>query len=1393
VNTNLGSLAPGASQAIPAIYVITQADIDSNATLEPNNVIAGKIDNTATADSDQTTPVSDSEQVPLTQNPVLAIDKVVTGVDTAGNGVLDQAGDIINYNLVVTNNGNQTLTNVIVTDPLTGVNTNLGSLAPGASQAIPAIYVITQADIDSNATLEPNNVIAGKIDNTATADSDQTTPVSDSEQVPLTQNPVLAIDKVVTGVDTAGNGVLDQAGDIINYNLVVTNNGNVTLTNVIVTDPLTGVNTNLGSLAPGASQAIPAIYVITQADIDSNATLEPNNVIAGKIDNTATADSDQTTPVSDSEQVPLTQNPVLAIDKVVTGVDTAGNGVLDQAGDIINYNLVVTNNGNQTLTNVIVTDPLTGVNTNLGSLAPGASQAIPAIYVITQADIDSNATLEPDNVIAGKIDNTATADSDQTTPVSDSEQVPLTQNPVLAIDKVVTGVDTAGNGVLDQAGDIINYNLVVTNNGNQTLTNVIVTDPLTGVNTNLGSLAPGASQAIPAIYVITQADIDSNATLEPNNVIAGKIDNTATADSDQTTPVSDSEQVPLTQNPVLAIDKVVTGVDTAGNGVLDQAGDIINYNLVVTNNGNQTLTNVIVTDPLTGVNTNLGSLAPGASQAIPAIYVITQADIDSNATLEPNNVIAGKIDNTATADSDQTTPVSDSEQVPLTQNPVLAIDKVVTGVDTAGNGVLDQAGDIINYNLVVTNNGNQTLTNVIVTDPLTGVNTNLGSLAPGASQAIPAIYVITQADIDSNATLEPNNVIAGKIDNTATADSDQTTPVSDSEQVPLTQNPVLAIDKVVTGVDTAGNGVLDQAGDIINYNLVVTNNGNQTLTNVIVTDPLTGVNTNLGSLAPGASQAIPAIYVITQADIDSNATLEPNNVIAGKIDNTATADSDQTTPVSDSESVPLVQQGSIGDFVWEDLNYNGKQDANEPGIAGVTVNLLDTNGNVVKTTQTGSGNDLGKYLFGNVAPGDYSIQVVKPSNGYFFTKPNVPGDDALDSDVGDTGLTAIFNLSAGENDLSVDAGLYRKANLGDRVWLDRDNDGIQDLNEKGVDKVIVKLLDSSGAQIGMTTTDASGKYLFSNLDPGSYTIEFDKSLAQTGAISVAKYPWGKQDQGGDDGLDSDVFGSGFKATVSVTLESGENDLTQDAAITPIVIDLNGDGIKTIARADSQGTFDLLGTGSGINSGWLSGDDGFLVVDRNGNGSIDDISEMFGGSSKGDGFAKLASFDSNGDGVVDAKDADFAGLKIWRDVNGNHQTDNGELMSLADAGLVGLSISYSELPFLDAKGNLHLERGSATRADGSVVDMTDVYFNISASDAAAAGVQAPNLAELMGSDNSFDSLMTDVEVVAGQEPFHTAMREAADSTNGGYAADSSGMNSMEVQLVGQAEASFSGVF
>jgi hypothetical protein len=232
------------------------------------------------------------------------------------------------------------------------------------------------------------------------------------------------------------------------------------------------------------------------------------------------------------------------------------------------------------------------------------------------------------------------------------------------------------------------------------------------------------------------------------------------------------------------------------------------------------------------------------------------------------------------------------------------------------------------------------------------------------------------------------------------------------------------------------------------------------------------------------------------------------------------------------------------------------------------------------------------------------------------------------------------------------------------------------------------------------------------------------------------WKWGVKNTGGNDAIDSDVNGDmvskvNVTKTDNINISSGENDMRWDAGITPIAIDLNGDGIHTIARADMQGSFDLLGTGQAIQSGWLSKSDGFLAIDSNGNGSIDSVSELFGGTGKGSGFAKLASYDSNADGVVNASDAQFASLLIWQDANSNGKTDAGELVSLQAAGVASLTVAYVELPFLDANQNLHLERSSVTMSNGKVADMTDVYFNVAAADAAAAGVTAPTIADLMG--------------------------------------------------------------
>ncbi|KKO64936.1 Serine-aspartate repeat-containing protein D precursor [Janthinobacterium sp. KBS0711] len=486
----------------------------------------------------------------------------------------------------------------------------------------------------------------------------------------------------------------------------------------------------------------------------------------------------------------------------------------------------------------------------------------------------------------------------------------------------------------------------------------------------------------------------------------------------------------------------------------------------------------------------------------------------------------------------------------------------------------------------------------------------------------------------------------------------------------------------------------------------------------------------------------PAGYGFTKADIGGYATDSDVNPATGFTTTWATLKSGETQLDWDAGLVKL-NTASIGDRVWEDKNYNGVQEAGELGVAGVKVNLLNAYNQVIATTTT---NASGNYLFSELAAGSYKVEVIRPS-GFYYTKANV-GVDTADSDVDvSTGRSGLINLAAGQNDMSWDAGIYRKASLGDKVWRDADHDGVQDYNEAGIANIKVQLYSGSGVLLATTYTNAYGNYLFSNLDPGSYSLKFDKSGVYHAGYAMDTWKWGAKNVGANDNIDSDVNSNGTTGNVVYTdilkLASGQNDMSWDAAITPIVIDLNGDGVHTIARADFHGSFDLLGTGNAIQTGWVSAQDGLLAIDSNGNGKIDNISELFGGNEKGTGFAKLSSYDSNGDGVVDAHDDKFAELRIWRDANSNGVTDDGELMSLHDAGVASLTVSYTELPFLDANSNLHLERSSATLADGKSVDMTDVYFNVDAKDAAAAGVALPSMADLLRDDSTLD-------VVLGQD-------------------------------------------
>ncbi|WP_096593755.1 SdrD B-like domain-containing protein [Staphylococcus delphini] len=192
------------------------------------------------------------------------------------------------------------------------------------------------------------------------------------------------------------------------------------------------------------------------------------------------------------------------------------------------------------------------------------------------------------------------------------------------------------------------------------------------------------------------------------------------------------------------------------------------------------------------------------------------------------------------------------------------------------------------------------------------------------------------------------------------------------------------------------------------------------------------------------------------------------------------------------EVVPPMEDAkfNLGDKVWEDLNKDGIQNSNEPGISGVTVTLTKEDG----TTVTAKTDDQGNYKFTDLPNGKYTVTFETP-DGYEPTKANV-GDDALDSD-GQTVEVVINN----KDDMTIDSGFHKPEeveppkveatfNLGDKVWEDLNKDGIQNSNEPGIGGVTVTLTKEDGTTV-TTTTDENGNYKFTELPNGKYTVTFE--------------------------------------------------------------------------------------------------------------------------------------------------------------------------------------------------------------------------------------------------------------------------------------------------------------
>ncbi|WP_165392183.1 calcium-binding protein [Pseudomonas tructae] len=244
-------------------------------------------------------------------------------------------------------------------------------------------------------------------------------------------------------------------------------------------------------------------------------------------------------------------------------------------------------------------------------------------------------------------------------------------------------------------------------------------------------------------------------------------------------------------------------------------------------------------------------------------------------------------------------------------------------------------------------------------------------------------------------------------------------------------------------------------------------------------------------------------------------------------------------------------------------------------------------------------------------------------------------------------------------------------------------------------------------------TDADGIPDFKDLDDDGDYIPDDYDLN----------PRGPGDLDGDgipDDKDPDKDGDGIPNGVDPTPNGDAPpppppQTPPPAPGSPLILDLDGDGVETSGLAAGI-YFDHGGDGLRELTGFAAADDGLLALDLDGDGKITRGAELFGdqtlladGSKARNGFQALARLDSNADGKVDSADSAFSSLRVWRDLNQNGVSDEGELYSLSQLGIQSLALKYTEQTQADAFGNEHRQVGSFTKDNGQQATMTDVWF------------------------------------------------------------------------------------
>ncbi|GAP40069.1 DUF7507 domain-containing protein [Flexilinea flocculi] len=693
-----GLLSLDEEMTCAAVYKITLGDLDSG--IVTNNATGHANFKGVAVDSN-----SDDFTVNATQSPSISLTK------TAEPLTYSAVDDEITYSYTLTNTGNVTLSSPFnITDDHIGNPTNtpfdcgsLTSLPVGETTSCTATYAITQADLDS-----------GSVTNTAQGHAKFNDVPVISEPDVFTVNAIQSPELSVTKTDDRNPANFNTLGQVVTYTLTATNNGNITLHNVTVSDsptlddftcdPLNG-----SVLAPDEKLTCSGKHTINQDDLDN-----------GFFNDMASASSTEITASNATNVINANQNGLLSLTKT----DDLSPANFDTLGQVVTYTLTATNNGNITLHNVTVNDspmlddfscdPVNG-----SDLEPFASMVCNGTHTINQTDLDN-----------GYLIDTASASSDEATAPYSSVTLTATQTARLELSKA------ANPSEYYQVGQIINYTYTIKNTGNVNLTGIFsVSDDKASVTCSApedGTLSPNEEMICSATYAITQADL-----------ITGIVTNSAFASGFFGSNPINSD--PVDETIIIGEIPSILVVKSSTTNEISSAGDVVPYTFTVTNQGEMPLTGVTVVDPnctgsisLPTGDTNLdGKLQVDENWIYHCNHTVTQSEIDAGGTLS----------NTVTVDSNESTPYTDTLEINIVQNAGLTLEK------TAEEYTYNQVGDILHFSITAHNSGNVTLTAVEISDPkITGLDCDLdipAILLPNESLVCRGTHIVVQADLDA--------------------------------------------------------------------------------------------------------------------------------------------------------------------------------------------------------------------------------------------------------------------------------------------------------------------------------------------------------------------------------------------------------------------------------------------------------------------------------------------------------------------------------------------------------------------------------------------------------------------------------------------------------------------